>query len=111
MPLTFPYQARDVIVANAEGKAILRAAVAEFCAAHPEVICFPSHEMAMGADPAVVYRGDKRHITRLRGPDRGRIPASALRRARGGRGQAFAPRHGGGLMRRDRRPPEGPRRG
>ena len=62
VPLTLTYQEKDVIVANAEGKAILRAAAAEFCASHPDVTYFHSYEMAMSAAPGAVFKGDKRHI-------------------------------------------------
>ncbi len=62
VPLTLTYQEKDVIVANAEGKAILRAAAAEFCASHPDVTYFHSYEMAMSAAPGAVFTGDRRHV-------------------------------------------------
>lgn len=62
VPLTLTHQDCDVIVANTEGKSILRAAVAEICARHDDVTYFPSYEMATTADPAGVFKGDKRHI-------------------------------------------------
>lgn len=62
VPLTLTYQNRDVILSNMEGKSILRAAVAEFCSGHPDVTYFYSYELAMSADPNVVFMGDKRHI-------------------------------------------------
>ncbi|NUB46515.1 GSCFA domain-containing protein [Fertoebacter nigrum] len=62
VPLTLTYQRKDVILANMEGKSILRAAAAEFCAQVSDVIYFPSFEMAMSCDPHHVFRGDKRHI-------------------------------------------------
>lgn len=62
VPLTSTYTQDDVIVANAHSKATLRAAAAEFCARHPDVIYFPSYEIATGANPTSVFAGDKRHI-------------------------------------------------
>jgi hypothetical protein len=62
IPLTFTYTDRDVIEANAESKATLRAAAGEFCRDHGDVVYFPSYEMATLADPATVWRGDKRHV-------------------------------------------------
>jgi hypothetical protein len=62
IPLTLTYTDRDVIEANAASKATLRAAADEFFREHDDVVYFPSYEMATLADPAVVWRGDKRHI-------------------------------------------------
>jgi hypothetical protein len=62
VPLSLTYTIRDVIEANAASKATLRAVAHELCVRHADITYFPSYEIAMHADPTVVWRGDKRHV-------------------------------------------------
>ena len=62
VPLERTFSGRDIVVANAEGKSILRAAVGEFARAHDDVTYFPAYEIvtALGAD--AFDSADLRHV-------------------------------------------------
>ncbi len=61
VPLLATYQDRNAVVADTVSKALLRAAIDEFCRAHPEVVYFPSYEIATRT-PDWPYTADNRHI-------------------------------------------------
>ena len=61
VPLLATYQDRHAVVADTVSKALLRGAIDEFCRAHPEVIYFPSYEIATRM-PDWPYTADNRHI-------------------------------------------------
>ncbi len=61
VPLLATYQKRHAVVADTVSKALLRAAIDEFCRAHPEVVYFPSYEIATRL-PDWPYTKDNRHI-------------------------------------------------
>jgi hypothetical protein len=62
IPLQTTFSEDDIVVANATSKATLRAAAAEFCRANSKAVYFPSYEIAMYSDPALVWRPDGLHI-------------------------------------------------
>ena len=61
VPLLATYQDQHAVVADTVSKALLRAAIDEFSRAHPEVIYFPSYEIALRT-PDWPYTADNRHI-------------------------------------------------
>ena len=61
VPLLATYQDRHAVVADTLSKALLRVAIDEFSRAHPEVIYFPSYEIATRL-PDWPYTADNRHI-------------------------------------------------
>lgn len=63
VPLTATMTGDDIIVANMNSKATIRAAVAAFCRNHPEQArYFPSYEIALYSDPATSWRPDTVHV-------------------------------------------------
>lgn len=63
VPLKATFRGLNSLVADTEQKAILRAAVGEFAAAHPDrVTYFPSFEVVKSAH-ARPYKADNRHVT------------------------------------------------
>jgi hypothetical protein len=61
-PLSATFTDQDIVVANAESKAVLRAAAA-FTAGREDVHYFPSYEMAAYSSPALAWRPDRVHVT------------------------------------------------
>lgn len=64
VPFLASFTGDDVVVANTYSKAVLRAAAEEFTRENDRVDYFPSYEMAMYSDPALVWESDRRHIRR-----------------------------------------------
>jgi hypothetical protein len=62
VPLMATFAGRDVAVANAHSKALLRALAEEFSVRHENVHYFPSYEIATLSDPALVWEEDLRHV-------------------------------------------------
>ena len=62
VPIQSTFSEHDIVVSNAHAKATLRAAAGEFCARHEGAVYFPSYEIAMQSDPALVWRPDRVHI-------------------------------------------------
>jgi hypothetical protein len=62
VPLGTTFTEMDVITANAQSKATLRTAAAEFCARHDNVDYFPSYEMVTSTHPEVAWEADKVHV-------------------------------------------------
>ena len=62
VPLERTFSGRDIVVANAEGKAILRAAVGEFARAHDDVVYFPAYEIVTALGAAAFDPADLRHV-------------------------------------------------
>ncbi len=62
IPLMATYTGRDVVVANAHSKALLRALAEEWSSRHENVHYFPSYEIATYSDPAMVWEADLRHV-------------------------------------------------
>ena len=76
VPLMATYFDRHAVVSDAVSKATLRTALHWFCQNHPEVIYFPSYEMAVRT-PDWPYEPDNRHVKR--GPVVDRIMRSFIR--------------------------------
>jgi hypothetical protein len=64
VPLQATFTDQDVIVANAESKAVLRAAAGAFCRRHDNVSYFPSYEMVTHSHPDFALRPDHAHVER-----------------------------------------------
>jgi hypothetical protein len=62
VPMASTFTTRDVVVANAESKAVLRAAAGAFTAGRKGVHYFPSYEMVTMTDPALAWRPDRLHV-------------------------------------------------
>ncbi|MCA9271646.1 MAG: GSCFA domain-containing protein [Phycisphaerales bacterium] len=75
VPLMATYFDRHAVVSDAVSKATLRTALHWFCQNHPEVIYFPSYEMAVRT-PDWPYEPDNRHVRR--GPVVDRIMRSFM---------------------------------
>lgn len=75
VPLMATYFDRHAVVSDAVSKATLRTALHWFCQNHPEVIYFPSYEMAVRT-PDWPYEADNRHVQR--GPVVDRIMRSFM---------------------------------
>lgn len=58
------FSGSDIVVANCESKAILRAAAGKFTSSHDDTFYFPSYESVTGSDHDFAYRWDKRHVKR-----------------------------------------------
>jgi hypothetical protein len=59
---TFSHQ--DIVVANSEGKSILRAVLGEFSRLHDDVTYFPAYEMVTCLGEIAFMPGDLRHVKR-----------------------------------------------
>jgi hypothetical protein len=60
-----PYRtitSQDVVVANTEAKAILRAVAGEAARSLPGVTYFPSYEIVMNSDRGLAWEADQRHV-------------------------------------------------
>jgi hypothetical protein len=62
VPLSATFSHRDVAVANTLSKAMLRSCAETLIGRHPEIMYFPSYEMATLSDRALVYEDDAIHI-------------------------------------------------
>lgn len=62
VPLGRTFQDQDIIAANTESKAILRAAVGAVVRSHPAVSYFPSYELVMANYPFSFKSEDGRHV-------------------------------------------------
>lgn len=62
VPLMATFTGRDVAVANAHSKALLRAVAEEWSARHENVHYFPSYEIASFSAAALVWEDDLRHV-------------------------------------------------
>lgn len=58
------FMPEDIVVANAEAKATLRAAAAEFCHAHADVSYFQSYEIVMNSELDSAFHPDRQHVRR-----------------------------------------------
>ena len=65
VPLSATFSGRDVVVANMDSKAALRAAAGAFALRHPELVSyFPSYEIVMHSNPAQAFEVDRAHVSR-----------------------------------------------
>lgn len=64
IPLMATFTTADVVVANSEAKAILRAVAAEAVRRVPRASYFPAHEIAVNSEPAQSWIEDALHIQR-----------------------------------------------
>lgn len=62
VPLSATFLRKDIIVANAESKAVLRAAAGQFSNRHEKVHYFPSYEIVMYTAPDLAWRPDRIHV-------------------------------------------------
>jgi hypothetical protein len=62
VPLERTFSNRDIVVANSEGKSILRAAVGEFARAHDDVTYFPAYEIVTALGEQAFEKKDLRHV-------------------------------------------------
>ncbi len=62
MPLQNTFTDQDIVVANAESKAVLRAAAGAFARRHDNVSYFPSYEMVTHSQPDFALRADRAHV-------------------------------------------------
>ncbi len=62
VPLTATYTGRDVLVANAVSKSVLRAAADEIVAAYEHIDYFPSYESVVMSARDVAWEEDQRHV-------------------------------------------------
>ena len=63
VPLNQTFFDQDIVVANSEAKAILRAAASEARRRSERVSYFPSFEIVMNSDPALAWHTDGMHVT------------------------------------------------
>ncbi len=69
VPLLATYLDRHAVVSDTVSKAVLRVAIDTFCRSHPDVIYFPSYEIATRL-PDWPYADDNRHIRKTPTVDR-----------------------------------------
>ena len=62
VPLQNTFTDQDIVVANAESKAVLRAAAGAFARRHDNVSYFPSYEMVTHSHPDFALRPDRAHV-------------------------------------------------
>jgi Tfp pilus assembly protein PilF len=62
VPLSLTFTGRDIVVANAHSKAVLRAVCDAVLLAREGVDYFPSYEMVTQSDPRLVWKGDRLHV-------------------------------------------------
>ena len=53
---------RDILIANCEGKSLLRAVLGEFSRIHDDVMYFPAYEMVTSLGEIGFIPGDLRHV-------------------------------------------------
>jgi tetratricopeptide (TPR) repeat protein len=63
VPLARTFTGRDVSVANMHSKSVLRAVCDAVCSEREGVDYFPSYEMAMLSNPALVWKSDRIHVS------------------------------------------------
>jgi hypothetical protein len=63
VPLSRTFSGRDILIANTEGKAILRAAVGEFSKSHDDVYYYPAFEIVTLRGESAFQQHDLRHVT------------------------------------------------
>ena len=63
VPMQATFTAQDVVIANMESKSTLRAAAGAFARRRRNTHYFPSYEMAVYSDPALVWQPDRVHVT------------------------------------------------
>jgi GSCFA family len=64
IPLVATFTKSDIVVANAEAKAILRAAAGEAARRFSAVTYFPAYEIAVNSEPAATWMPDGLHVQR-----------------------------------------------
>ncbi|MBF0128315.1 MAG: GSCFA domain-containing protein [Magnetococcales bacterium] len=62
VPLERTFSERDILVANLEGKSLLRAVAGEFARSHEDVAYFPSYEIVTMLGEAAFEARDLRHV-------------------------------------------------
>jgi tetratricopeptide (TPR) repeat protein len=62
VPLERTFSGRDVLIANTEGKSLLRAVAGEFSRKHDDVTYFPSYEIVSMLGDKAYERYDHRHV-------------------------------------------------
>jgi len=62
VPLERTFSDRDILIANTEGKATLRACAGEFARAHDDVTYFPAYEMVTLMGEGAIQQRDLRHV-------------------------------------------------
>jgi GSCFA family protein len=62
VPLSPTFTTSDVVVANTEAKAILRAVAGEAARRFSRVTYFPSYEIVMHSDPTAAWQQDRLHV-------------------------------------------------
>jgi hypothetical protein len=62
VPMAATFTPKDIVVANAESKAVLRAAAGAFTGRHENVDYFPSYEMVTLSAPELAWRPDRLHV-------------------------------------------------
>ncbi|HEY5410817.1 MAG TPA: GSCFA domain-containing protein [Caulobacteraceae bacterium] len=63
VPLGMTFTGRDVTIANAHSKAVLRAVCDAVLLEREGIDYFPSYEMATLSNPAMVWKGDRLHVS------------------------------------------------
>jgi hypothetical protein len=64
VPLSHTFSGRDIVLANAYSKAVLRSVAQDIANGDPNTDYFPCYEMVMNADPATAWYPDHRHVRR-----------------------------------------------
>ena len=64
VPLGHTFSGKDIVLANAYSKAVLRAVAQDIANGDPNTDYFPCYEMVMNADPATAWYPDHRHVRR-----------------------------------------------
>lgn len=62
VPLQQTFTDRDIVVANAESKGVLRAAAGAFVRRHDDVHYFPSYETVVFSEPRRAWKPDRVHV-------------------------------------------------
>ena len=62
VPLNATFSDRDVVVANAYSKSVLRAVAEDWAASHPNVHYFPSYEIVTNSARGLAWEADGRHV-------------------------------------------------
>ena len=62
VPMSSTFTSQDIVVANAESKAVLRAAAGAFTARRADTHYFPSYEMVTYSAPELAWRPDRVHV-------------------------------------------------
>ncbi len=64
VPLSYTFAGKDIVLANAYSKAVLRAVAQDIADSDPNTDYFPCYEMVKSADPATAWYPDHRHVRR-----------------------------------------------